>query len=99
MKYFILIPALIVFVDLPLMLLRAFVVVKMWLWFVVPFFGQKELPLVIALGLMVLINLFIPYQDNEKKESLSSKIAGAISASVVKSLFALGMGWLIQLFL
>lgn len=69
-------------------LVRGLVISVLWGWFVVPVFGLPALHVAPALGLAVLLN----YLLNHKKgaASLMDIFLGALAA--------LGVGWVIQLF-
>jgi hypothetical protein len=70
-------------------LARGFVLTVLWGWFAVPVFGLPALGIAPALGLTVLLG----YLLNHKKEgqSLADIFAGALAA--------LGVGWVIHLFM
>jgi hypothetical protein len=72
-------------------ILRAFVMVKMWEWFVVPTFtSAPELTIAPAFGLTLLIS-FLTYQSTQREEG------GAFWGSVILlPLFTLLMGWIVQ---
>jgi hypothetical protein len=70
-------------------LARGFVLTTLWGWYAVPVFGLPTLGIAPALGLTVLLN----YLLNHKKEgqSLFGIFGGALAA--------LGVGWVIHLFM
>jgi hypothetical protein len=70
-------------------LTRGFVLTVLWGWFAVPVFGLPALGIAPALGLTVLLN----YLLNHRKEgqSLAGIFGGALAA--------LGVGWVIHLFM
>lgn len=69
-------------------LVRGFVLTVLWGWFAVPVFGLPALGIAPALGLTVLLN----YLLNHKREAqtLGGIFDGALAA--------LGVGWVIHLF-
>lgn len=76
-------------------MLRGFVLVKLWHWFITPL-GVIELRVPIALGIALTVSLLTTDFDatREKREWWGHLV---ISTSV--SLIALGFGWLYTLFL
>lgn len=85
-------------------IVRGLVLSVLWGWFVVPL-GVTDIGAVEAIGLMTSIS-FIVYRppDEASKQKVKEQGAGkafvaGISTSIFISLFALGMGWLVHLFL
>lgn len=73
----------------------AYVFSTLWAWYMVPFFGMKELPLAFAFGISLIVSYFQPLHRGEDKRSLSEKFATAIAHPLV----ALLLGWLGTLFI
>ena len=59
-----LIPAVVIMV-LPVALWRGFVLTKLWAWFIVPTFGLPMLTMIPAIGLSLVVGMFIPYNKTE----------------------------------
>lgn len=83
-------------VFLPVMLLNAWVLVKLWAWFIVPNFGLPALPFVAAAGIVLIVRhvtpIKVPAKDDEKKhDTLTLTIL-----SVVMPFYTLGLGWFIH---
>jgi len=82
-------------------LVRGFVITKLWIWFIVPIFETTPLRLVEAIGLSFIIG-FIIYRKSSKSddgESFWAAFVSSIVETLSASIFALLFGWIIQLFI
>jgi hypothetical protein len=70
-------------------LCRGFVLTVLWGWFVVPVFGLPALGIASALGLTVLLNNLLGHKREAK----------SLTDIFLMALAALGVGWLIHLFM
>ena len=77
-------------------ILRGFVLVQLWAWFVVPQFGLAPLPFANALGLGLIVT-YLTYKIDTKGDPNYSFI-GVMSVGVLWSLMALGFGFIYSLF-
>jgi cytochrome bd-type quinol oxidase subunit 1 len=80
-------------------ILRGFVLVKMWSWFVVPQFHCAPLRIPVALGLAGLIWLLTYHELPDEKEDESTRMARSIAGAFLLPLLALFFGWIYTLFL
>lgn len=79
---------------------QAFVLVKLWAWFIIPIFQYPALTIKQAIGLGFFISLIrtSEYKKDEKNESHIKNFTLQFGYSVFRSLFILASGWiLIQL--
>ena len=82
---------------------EGWVITVMWDWFVVPQWGVQSLPIPIAIGLALLINLVaVPYQkgayaglDPEEKKV---KARSDFFMMVLRPFMVLGVGYVVHLF-
>jgi len=76
--------------------LGAYVVTKLWGWFVVGAFGVPQISMATAIGLSILISLFsLKYkEESDDFETLTKKFIFAITGKLVALLF----GWVVYLF-
>lgn len=85
------------FIAVPLIvILRGFVLTVLWGWFVVTTFGLPELSLPAALGVALVAQFLIYHPYRKPEESTSSE---RIGRAVGYNLFALGIGWIVHLFI
>lgn len=77
---------------------RALVLTYLWAWFVVPQFGYKPLPLIVAYGLLLVASLFYRYSHAEAEARKTALPKGAMAVdillSVIQSSMTWGIGWL-----
>lgn len=77
-------------------MLRGYVISKLWAWFIVPTFHQPNLRIPVALGISTLIGMFFVgvKQDDTNKEWYHPFMVGFLS-----SVLFLFFGWIYSLFL
>jgi len=80
-------------------LLTGIVMLKLWVWFIVPTFEVHPLTLIQAIGVSFVIRWFTKKAEYKKEsptfeENLRSSIFSTILACVV-----LGVGWILHLFM
>jgi membrane protein YdbS with pleckstrin-like domain len=73
-------------------IIRAFVISKMWGWYVVPQFHVTELSLPIAFGFSILVAYLIPFQ--RKSSDDSQTLFNPFGDSLIQSLSVLFLGWI-----
>ena len=80
-----------------LAMVHAFVLSKLWAWFVVPLFGLPELSIAYAYGLMLLITYVTKDTPKYKEDKVSTKegIHGIVT-SILKPLVTLGVGYFVK---
>lgn len=73
---------------------QAFVMVKLWDWFIVYHFKCHELPMFVAIGISLFLSALMPYQDEVKdnKTTLFIKV-------LLKPWIILLIGYCVQLFM
>lgn len=76
---------------LPVVLLRAWVITKLWTWYVEPGFGVLPLRMSIAYGLSVLIVLLVPRTSAGKDTRSATQI---LFEPFFGPAFALLVGWI-----
>jgi hypothetical protein len=90
---------------LPLMIWRAFVMSKMWLWFIVPIFNVIPIGWIACIGLTAFVGLFAKHDiekvktDFEQTQKLPQdeqwkKLFNSLATSFMIPLFTLLIGWL-----
>lgn len=72
--------------------LRAFVLLKLWTWFVMPLFGLPALTIPYAIGLSLVVSLF--FHSTAKKEDKNFWVS-----AITSPLIALFIGWIVQMFI
>ena len=73
-----------------LSILRAWVLIKLWGWFIVPVFHLPDLNIPLAIGLCLVVGMFTATMKSEKVNWL-----GAILAPFI----TLFMGWIVKSFI
>lgn len=74
--------------------LRAFVLCKLWTWFMIPLFHLPELTIPLAIGIALVAGTFhshIPSDDENKVQFWTVAFAGP--------LITLFFGWIVQMFI
>lgn len=79
-------------------ILRGFVLCKLWSWFIVYQFSLPELTIPIALGISLLIAM-LTHQYQTNKEEKERGIMHLVSLTIIAPLFFLACGWIISLFI
>ena len=79
---------------LPVVFLRAWVIVKVWDWYFIPAFGVTPLRMVYAFGISVMAALLVPSRSSDKVKGASLFVVTFVSPLV--SLF---MAWIGAFFL
>lgn len=77
-----------------LTVLRAFVLCKLWTWFIVPFFHLPELTIPFAIGITLVAAMFhshVPPDNENKVQFWTVAFAGP--------LITLFFGWIVQMFI
>ena len=83
-------------------IMRAWVTTILWSWFIVPVFHVPELTLPMAMGISLVIGMFITMQATKDIDIKSGKEAvfqKVFEKSFLEPLVTLGVGWIITLFL
>jgi ACR3 family arsenite efflux pump ArsB len=84
-------------------ILRGWALTVLWDWFVVPTFHVSALTIPYAIGLVVIINMFINVENHESAEQkakpLSDRIANALGKLVLTPFITLGLAWIVTLFI
>ncbi len=76
---------------------RSFVLVTLWGWFVVPAFGLPPLSKINAYGLSLILFFLTPIRNSEKKQSWPEVVFHGWFALVASSGLALALGWIATL--
>jgi hypothetical protein len=79
-------------------IISGFVVLKLWLWFVVPIFGAQPLRLVESIGLIFLIS-YVFYKYQKPSDGFWSEFGNRVFSLIFMAAFVLFSGWIIQLFM
>lgn len=81
-------------------LLRGFVLVKIWGWFIVPLFHLPVLTLLPAIGLALVVGFMTyQYQYSKDERSTGEKVFESILLTFLYPLLVLLTGWVITLFM
>lgn len=76
--------------SLPAGILKAWVVLTMWGWFIVPTFGLPALNVPIVYGILIAVAYIKGYPDTEYDEDYLSKV---ITNFFILPFIVLGFGW------
>jgi len=76
------------------LLVRGFVLTKMWRWLLVPPFGLPELPLSAALGGSLVMALLTHRVPTAEEQETPAVLQGLLS--VLSSLIGLGFAWVVK---
>lgn len=84
-------------------LIRAWVLVTLWGWFIPPMFvGAPEMTITTAIGISLIVGMFTHHLQTKKTESGKTKGQAAVDV-VAHGLFAplvtLAIGWVVTLFM
>lgn len=82
-------------------IINGYVLMKLWMWFIVPTFETQPLRMVEAVGLMILTNyLKSTYTKNEVKDNESWETFNHILIfTIVYSILVLFSGWVVSCFI
>jgi len=81
-------------------IMRAFVLVTMWKWFVTPTWNVTAPTPVVAYGLTLLIGMLVPSQSSvsDPTDTPKDKIQQSFGALLLGPLLILALAWLVQRF-
>lgn len=80
--------------------LSGYVISVLWLWFVVSTFNIAALSVAQAIGLALVVSYLTHQNQEENTEgSPSEKLIKHFLTSVFRAVFALGIGWIVTLFM
>lgn len=82
--------------------LRAWVLVQAWDWFITPVFHVPAPGLAAAVGIALTINLFLPEgasTPSSESESLGDVLMGAYGKLLFSPFISLGFAWLVHQFM
>ena len=81
--------------------IRSFVLMNLWNWFIVSFFGVPALSFPIAIGIIFIMNILKPVTiyTNEKSGLLMESVLKMISVNISFPLFLLLIGWIVTFFI
>jgi hypothetical protein len=87
-------------VSLPALLYKAWVITKLWKWFVVPVFNLSPLPFGYACGLLLIFYL-ARSGDPQKREysSREEEILSAFIGPIIGPTLSLAAGWFVKVML
>lgn len=81
-------------------IIKGFVIMKLWLWFIVPTFEANHLRIVEAIGIMLFVNYLRPkiskYTD---PDNLWSELLKDTGYMIFQAGFALSIGWIVKNFM
>lgn len=92
------------FVGLVLMvagltILNAFVLIKLWGWFIVPFFGLPPLIIPVAIGIAMIVSFLAIPINTAKAEDDPAVKKGHIISGIVRPFVILLLGWIVSSFM
>ena len=80
---------------IPIYILNGFVITKLWVWFIVPFFGLQQISMAPAIGVALLVSLltrqYVPNNENKRLEPLV--------LAFLYPLITLLFGWIVTWFI
>jgi hypothetical protein len=80
-------------------LLRGFVLVQLWSWFIVPVFELKPLRIVYAIGIMLIITYVMPNRNRrETRDNELSQAMRDIFGTILMAVLTLSFGWIVSRF-
>jgi len=77
-------------------IIHGLVLVKLWAWFITPYFGLPAITVPVAIGLSLILGMLCTGSDDLKTET---KIATILTNSNLNSLITLFVGWIVTFFL
>ena len=86
-----------------LVIIKGFVISKLWLWFIVSTFNTHELRIVESIGIMILFNFMTnnldPSEKKYKEKNIWLVIAKSTGIVFISSAVLLSIAWVIHLFI
>ena len=79
-----------------LLILRGFVLSKLWVWFITPIFSFRPLTIPEAIGIAVIVSFLIASNSHKDEKQTNATV---IISGVFYQLFGLLLGFIIHLFL
>lgn len=79
-------------------LVRGFVIMKLWGWFIVPLFGLTPLTIPFALGLSLIMTAFTYHYTDTVKDDSDNQYLTVLRGPLTNLVYLL-MGWVITFFL
>lgn len=77
-------------------LARAFAIVLLWRWFIVPTFHLPVLTWQVAYGMALVISLLRPVEALEhKEEKFEARVIRTVAANVIEPWLIVLMGWIV----
>lgn len=81
-------------------IIRGFVLMTLWAWFVAPTFSLPNLSLAIAVGIMFLWTfLTVKMTKKEEGEDYWKSVLNGVVFTVLGGVVTLGAGWIVTLFI
>lgn len=78
-------------------IIKGFIIMKLWTWFIVPIFEINQLRIVEAIGIMLLVNyLNFKREKNNRDNDFSEELGTNIGFVIGTGIFILFSGWIIQ---
>lgn len=83
---------------------EGYVLSMLWRWFVVPTFGVSQLPIVPAIGIVLMMG-YLTHQiydfkkEEKEEENLTVQTVKRITVTILKPTLALVFGWIVHLFM
>ncbi len=81
---------------------NGYVLSVLWGWFMVPTFGVPELSIPAAIGIALVVS-YLTHQmidcEKEEKRTFGAEVTKSIIIAIVKPLFALFIGWIVNMFM
>ena len=88
-----------IFIVIISTIIKGFVLVKLWGWFIIPVFNAPVLSVPYAIGLSLLVNYITPTEESkEEDEELASKFLKLGAKAVIAPLIVLLFGWVVVQF-
>lgn len=83
------------------LILKGWVLITLWEWFVIPLFGLPVIGIANAIGLIIITTLLVPLENTKRNEEESiSKTMGVIAGKAfLAPIFALLIGWIVKGFI
>lgn len=85
-------------VDIVFTFLFGFVFKTLWGWFIVPIFHLPQLNMASSIGIGLVVGYITSRRDTSDEDPIEA-VAGSIVHKALAALFALGVGWIVHLFM